>query len=290
MAHIFQPHVRETSITTGTVEIVLAGAMNQSLRFAQVMATGDTCDYVIMYANTFEEGLGTLNASGHLERTTPSKSLHANGTIDQNRVSFAPGLKTVIMTFRSDRLGGIVAAAAGALRFDIAQSLSAPQMAQARANAPPFASGAILIFPGISTAPVLWTRLTDHHDKALRLIGGAGAASSGGSLAFSTAFARTATDNFTITQSHLPIFTLPDTIGVSDSRTWTSTNAMHPSGGGPFGLPGGSILGLAGAQPISVTGSIGKTGSVTSGGSGSALAAGMDMRVQYLDAIRCQKD
>lgn len=288
MAHIAKPHVRETSGTTGLVTFVLAGAMRQSLRFAQVMAAGDTCDYCAMYDNTFEEGLGTLDGSGNLQRTTVSVALHADGTIDQNKVDFVAGAKTIVMTFKSDRVALLPSLITGALRFDIAQSLTAPQQAQARSNAPPYASGTKMLFRQ-SSSPVGWTKDVAHNDKALRVV--SGSLVDGGSLDFSSCFGRTATDAFSILQGNLPSFTLPDTVGISDTRTWASTNSMHSTAGTPFGLPGGTILSLAGVQPVNVTGgSISKTGSVTSGGSGTPMQAGVDIRVKYVDVIFATKD
>ncbi len=107
MAQIFEPRVRETSITENTGEIVLLGAMRGSLAFAEVMAVGDTCDVVVSYDNAFQEFVATLNGSGHLQRTTTIRSRHANGTVDQSDVSFAPGVKTVIMTFSTARAANI---------------------------------------------------------------------------------------------------------------------------------------------------------------------------------------
>ena len=134
---VLEPRVRETSITTGTGDIVLAGAMRGSLAFSEVMVAGQTCDICISYDNSFEECAATLLANGNLQRGTVYRSHHANDVVDQNHVSFAVGVKTVIMTWGSARALGL---ASGAVRFDEAQTLSAGEAAQARANAPPYAS------------------------------------------------------------------------------------------------------------------------------------------------------
>lgn len=130
MARIFEPRVRETSDTEGVGDIVLSGEMLGSLAFADVMSTGDTCDIVMSYLDTFEECEVTFNASGNLVRGAVYRSKHANGTVDQNHVSFAAGTKTVIMTVAAFRAVTLF----GALRYDVAQSLTEGESTQVQAN------------------------------------------------------------------------------------------------------------------------------------------------------------
>src|SRR5512144_905834 len=104
MAHIFRPEIAETSTTTGTSDIALGGRVYGALAgFFDVMSVGDTCDYVIRYGDTREEGIGTRTAGGVLERTSVSYARHANGDVNQTKVSFAAGVKHVYMTVRADR-------------------------------------------------------------------------------------------------------------------------------------------------------------------------------------------
>lgn len=291
MAHITEPHVRETSGTTLTADFVLAGAMRQSLAFGDVMATGDTCDYVAMYDNTFEEGLGTMGADGKLQRpATTYRSLHANGTIDTNPVSFASGIKTIIMSYGTPRVADLVTLAAKAVRADQAQSLSVGEQAQARANAPPFAGGTAVTFH-LDTAPVGWTKFLSHHDKALRVT--TGAVTAGGSVDFSTCFARTATDAFTLSQANLPSVNFSLTVSIADSGHATTlnnaTNIINGAGGGTSfgGGPVGTAVNItANTAATGVTAS----GTAASGGSATAKTAGMDIRVKYVDVIIAIKD
>lgn len=189
MAHIADWRVRETSTSTGFGNIVLAGAMQGSIAFSDVMTTDDTCDYVIHYDDVYEAGLGTLTAGGELSRTTVYRTRHGNGTVDANPLTLPPGVKTVIMDYRANRVP----------RVDRAQTFTAGEKAQHRANVPPFESGTRMLFQQ-TTAPVGWTKDTSsHNDKALRLI--TGTAGQGGSVPFSTLFARTETDGRTLTIS-----------------------------------------------------------------------------------------
>lgn len=140
-----------------------------------------------------------------------------------------------------------------------------------------------------TSAPLGWTKDTSHNDKVLRLT--SGTAGSGGSVAFSTLFARTQTDSFTISQANLPSvnFTLAGTASVSSvvgGIPWGMTTAgtIDAFGGVSNGVyySGGLNIGT-----INSTGSI--SGTAASGGSGTAMAAGIDMRVAYLDLILAEK-
>ena len=62
-------------------------------------------------------------------------------------------------------------------------------------------SGTPMLFQQ-TAAPTGWTKQVTHNDKALRVV--SGTASSGGSIAFSTVFAKTATDATTLTTTTMP--------------------------------------------------------------------------------------
>lgn len=293
MTQIQEPRVRETSDVIGTGNITLTGRMQGSLAVADVMANGDTADFVIEYQNSFEELSCSYNSAGnYLVRGTPFRSRHADGTVDQNHVSFASGQKTVILTFSSGRIK------TGIVRYDIAQSPTSGEQAQARANAPPFASTTPLLFPGLATAPVGWTTQTTHNDKALRIV--SGTPSSGGSVDFSTCFGRTATDGFTLSQANLPSVNFTLSVSISDP-THPHNVSQHTNGtpivsrsqdGGGSGInvinftSGAAVTLLASAASTGISAS----GTAASGGSASAKTAGMDMRVKYVDSIWATKD
>lgn len=94
MAHIIEDRVRETTTTTGTGAITLAGAATGFRAFASVMSSpSDTCYYVISGGAEWETGLGTYSAANTLTRTTVLRSSNANAA-----VSFSAGTKDVVMT------------------------------------------------------------------------------------------------------------------------------------------------------------------------------------------------
>ena len=66
------------------------------------------------------------------------------------------------------------------------------------------ASGTLMTFQQTS-APTGWTKQTTHNNKALRVV--SGTASSGGTDNFSTVFANTSTDSYTLLEADIPAHT-----------------------------------------------------------------------------------
>jgi hypothetical protein len=126
---------------------------------------------------------------------------------------------------------------------------------------PSFPTGTAMLFAQ-TTAPTGWTKSTTHNDKTLRVV--SGTASSGGSVAFSTAFGRTATDGHTLTTAQMP------------SHTHTYFNPCSGEAGygagGTTSDPGGSSV---------ASGSTGSSGS---------HSHNLDLRVNYVDVIIATKD
>lgn len=132
-----------------------------------------------------------------------------------------------------------------------------------------------------TAAPLGWTKLTDMNDVALRVV--SGTVGSGGVLPFTTVFGKQATDDLTLAQTHLPNSTL----------TINGDSHLHAV---PYAVT--NVQAGATASVVNAIGSGGLTGNSQSadpaataqlGGSGAPHAHGMDIRVQYTDAIRIQK-
>jgi hypothetical protein len=119
-----------------------------------------------------------------------------------------------------------------------------------------------------TAAPTGWTKSTTHNNKALRVV--SGAASSGGTVAFTTAFSATralsgSTDGHTLTIAEIPAHTHTQEI-----------------------IGGGNILGSG----LGYTTTTAATGSAGGGGSHShTLASGsVNLDVQYVDVIIAVKN
>ena len=129
-----------------------------------------------------------------------------------------------------------------------------------------FASGTAMLF--IQTAaPTGWTKSVAHDNKALRVV--SGTASSGGTVAFTTAFASQAVSG---------------TVGST-----TLSTAQIPSHTHTYGELSGNCGGLNGGGPGIVGGNTGATGG---GGSHNHSFTGtaINLAVQYVDAIIATKD
>lgn len=111
MALITADRVLETSTTTGTITLVLAGAVAGYRTFGSVCATTDTCYYYIAAVNSsgvptgdWETGFGTWTTGGNLARTIVHASSNAGAA-----VSFAAGTKyvSIAQTAAAVQRGGL---------------------------------------------------------------------------------------------------------------------------------------------------------------------------------------
>ena len=128
-------------------------------------------------------------------------------------------------------------------------------------GASPFPAGTKMLFAQ-AAAPVGWTKDTTHNDKALRVVSGTGGGS-GGSVAFSTLFGRTAVDWSSLSIAQLASHAHGITIG---NQTGGQSYVDRWSSGAASSI------------------------STAANGSGSAHTHGLDLRVQYVDVIIASKD
>ena len=138
-------------------------------------------------------------------------------------------------------------------------------------------TGSISLFQQ-TTAPVGWTKLTAHDNKALRVV--SGTASSGGTTAFSTVFT-TLTSAITagIGSTTLDATTMPShthLVSAASRSVWVLYQSVATVDQGS-GAPNSSSAPTGGGQ------------SHTHASSGS-LASSLDMAVQYVDIIMASKN
>lgn len=171
----------------------------------------------------------------------------------------------------------------------ITGSVTAASFSGAWANIP---AGTAMLFAQ-TTAPTGWTKSTTHDNKALRVV--SGSASSGGSVAFTTAFASQSVvgtvGSYTLTTADIP----------SHNHTATSTDSGHSHGISAVGMNGGStgvfytlvspstpyVNTISGTANI--TTSIGSTGG-GGGHSHSFTGTAINLAVQYVDVIIATKN
>ena len=101
MALVIKDRVKETTTTTGTGAITLAGAATNFQTFASVLSNADTTYYAIIddTNGAFEVGLGTFASSGTtLTRTTVLESSNSGSA-----VNLGSGTKQVFMTYPAEK-------------------------------------------------------------------------------------------------------------------------------------------------------------------------------------------
>jgi len=142
-----------------------------------------------------------------------------------------------------------------------------------------FPSGTVMLFVQ-SAAPTGWTKSTAHNDKALRVV--SGSVSSGGSVAFSTAFASRSLsiDGTTLSISQMPSHDHPFVrlFGTGSAHGVWSTNSGYNYGfysSIAFDQNQGYADAAAAAQ---------------GGGQSHAHSGSLNMAVQYVDVIICTKN
>jgi hypothetical protein len=167
MTFILKDRVRESTVTVGTSDFALGGAVSGYRAFSSVLSNGDTTWYAcVLPGSAWEVGIGTWITGNTLQRTTVLDSSNAAAL-----VNFGSGTKDVFI-------------ALPAQKGNVANNV--------------FPSGTLMLFQQ-TNAPLYWTKQVTHNDKALRVV--SGAASSGGAVAFSSALSSQAVSNTTITQS-----------------------------------------------------------------------------------------
>jgi hypothetical protein len=107
MAKIWADRVKETTATTGTGTITLAGAVAQHQAVSAGIGDGNTCDYCLLSGNgtDWETGLGTVGGGGTtLARSTIYASSNAGAAISLT------GTSTVFVTTPAVHARGYAAA------------------------------------------------------------------------------------------------------------------------------------------------------------------------------------
>lgn len=101
MAALFHDRIKETTTTTGTGNITLAGAVAQFVAFSARYATNDFFYYCVVgqTGTEWEVGKGYLSGATTLVRMTVFESSNADAL-----VSFSAGTKDVFVTLPAERL------------------------------------------------------------------------------------------------------------------------------------------------------------------------------------------
>jgi hypothetical protein len=256
--------------------------------------------------STGQVGIGTQSPATALDVNDGVIQLSSSGTsrttisADASNTTIAsPGVRGFIIT-----TGGtprITVSSAGATTLsgaltvssggaNITGTVTATLFSGPWANIP---SGTAMLFAQ-TAAPTGWTKSTTHDNKALRVV--SGAASSGGSVAFTSAFtsqAVTGTNTpYALTAAEIPAHTHTATStdsGHTHSYTYRNTTAEALGGSGsPYWTGTAATATTTGNANITTTvnANTGGGGTHTHGFTGTAI----NLAVQYVDVIIATKD
>lgn len=178
-------------------------------------------------------------------------------------------------------------------------TLAAPNTNSTRTLNIPDQDGTLAVFPAgtamlfqQTSAPTGWTKQTTHNDKALRVV--SGTASSGGSVAFSTAFTSQSVSG-TVGATTLDTTQIPGHTHIVTTYGFAGDLGFQPAQGGGDGSWYGfsdaaegthNTGGPGGTTSAAYARSTGGGGSHTHSFSGTAI----NLAVQYVDIIIATKD
>jgi len=259
MALVLKDRVKETTTTTGTGTLTLAGAATGFQSFSAV-GDGNTTFYCIVdsSAGSWEVGIGTYTSSG----TTLSRDTILESSNSGSAVSFGSGSKDVFVTYPAEK----------AVYTEISSG---------------FPSGTVMLFVQTS-APTGWTKSTANDNKALRVV--SGTAGTGGSVAFTTAFASQAvsgtTDNTTATNQSTTL-----SISQVPSHDHGINRQSRPSGTTGFSHVSSTNTTLPPATSFNAAeGGGGSHNHTQEAHNHTFTGTSIDLAVQYVDVIIATKD
>jgi hypothetical protein len=266
-----------TNLTTYTQgDIVYASATNTLGKLADV-ATGNA---LLSGGVSADPAWGKVGLTTHVSDTLPVANGGTGRTTNTAYAVICGGTTTggAEQSIASVGTSGQVLTSNGAGALPTFQAVSSA-----------FPSGTAMLFVQ-TAAPTGWTKSTTHNNKALRVV--SGTASSGGTVAFTTAFASktptgnvSTSGNITVDATTLTINQIP-----SHSHTRTGFTNWNTAGGNSFRTDsgtGGATFNAAGANA-------GNSGSHVHNGSTSLTSSftgtAIDLAVQYVDVIIATKD
>lgn len=104
MSHVSEDRVIESTATTGTGILLLAGALTGFRSFGSVCSVADTVWYSLWEVDTngnatgaYEEGLGTYSSSNHLTRTTVLRSSNSNAAVSLSSATTYVGIGSLAL-------------------------------------------------------------------------------------------------------------------------------------------------------------------------------------------------
>jgi hypothetical protein len=293
LSPVFSSNVTISANTSGPALLVTQTGAGAAIR-VQDSADPDSSPFVV--DTTGQVGIGTATPANAIDVAGGAIQISTSGGV--SRTVMSADSTDSIFDVSDDRNFTVKTNAGTRLTINssgstFTGSVTATSFTGAWANIP---SGTAMLFAQ-TTAPTGWTKSTTHDNKALRVV--SGAASSGGSVAFTTAFASQAVTgtvaSYTLTTADIPSHNHSASTSVSDSgHTHTFGGVIVAGGSGGLAV-GASYTGNqtgttgTGYASLSASTSISNTG----GGGGHAhgfSAPSINLAVQYVDVIIATKN
>ena len=284
--------------TGGTTRVTISSAGVVTFSGATVFSGGATITGNVAVTGTLSS-TSTLTVSGGGASITGGLTVPSGGAAITGN-STVTGTLTATSTLTAQN--GLTVSAGGAgitgtltanSGVNVTGTVTATTFTGAWTNLP---GGTVMLFVQ-TAAPTGWTKSTTHNDKALRVV--SGSVSSGGSVAFTTAFASQGVSgtvgSYTLTTADIPAHSHPATSTVTDpghfhnyDKVSTTAQAVGGSGSSYFTAT------TATATDTKTTGiTVATTTSNTGSGGGhshSFTGTAINLAVQYVDVIIATKD
>jgi hypothetical protein len=238
---------------------------------------------------------GTLSSTSTLTVSSGGAAITGNSTVTGtlNATSTLTAQNGLTVSAGGAGITGLLTANSGVSvpsgGVSVTGTVTATTFTGAWTNLP---AGTVMLFVQTS-APTGWTKSTAHDNKALRVV--SGSVSSGGSVAFTTAFASQGVSgtvgSYTLTTADIPVHNhSASSTDSGHTHTYQSfTTASIAAGGSSYTLPNSYPSANTGTGNANITTNIGNTG----GGGGHAHSfsgTAINLAVQYVDVIIATKD
>ena len=270
--------------TGGTTRVTISSAGVVTFSGATVFSGGATITGNVAVT-------GTLSSTSTLTVSAGGAAITGNSTVTGTLTSTSTLTAQNGLTVSAGGAGitGLLTANSG---VNVTGTVTATTFTGAWTNLP---AGTAMLFAQ-TAAPTGWTKSTTHDNKALRVV--SGSVSSGGSVAFTTAFASQGVSgtvgSYTLTTSDIPAHSHTATSTVTDpghAHTITTGSRAGDGAGADYWIAGTGVTRNANSNTTGIT--VATTTANTGGGGGHThtfTGTAIDLAVQYVDVIIATKD